>query len=362
MNDKDIQKLLKSTIDTQVPNVLSKIDLKSIEILAAPEPIFQWRLRRVLPTALLALTSLVILFVLISLRNPNSETPIPMRLTAEKTYSFSAISSSVLLNTVETQVALSNQMILLNSRTQGTYIKNRMTLLNPYFNMIEIFISNQELSFSDPKPSDLEGYSYQITYQVMNLNQETESYEFHYRINIEDGIEYTEGVLVLDTITYYLEGSKAVINGVTTIQTFTYVNVAEKELNYIEFKSIESLDEQQFNYKVYHEGNEIEQTKVQLETFNRLLRIKLEYENLFSNVDVELKANRIDTKMGPRIRIQYEYKGPVVKEEGMIILSLIKNEITGELGYAFLITNSKGEKDTVRGSRGQHNSNKQTDK
>ena len=138
--------------------------------------------------------------------------------------------------------------------------------------------------------------------------------------------------------------------------------MAEKELNYIEFKSIESLDEQQFDYKVYHEGNEIEQTKVQLETFNRLLRIKLEYENLFSNVDVELKANRIDTKMGPRIRIQYEYKGPVVKEEGMIILSLIKNEITGELGYAFLITNSKGEKDTVRGSRGQHNSNKQTDK
>ena len=217
MNDKDIQKLLKSTIDTQVPNVLSKIDLKSIEILAAPEPRFQWRLRRVLPTALLALTSLVMLFVLINLRNPNSETPIPMRLTAEKTYSFSAISSSVLLNTVETQVALSNQMILLNSRTQGTYIKDRMTLLNPYFNMIEIFISNQELSFSDPKPSDLEGYSYQITYQVMNLNQETESYEFHYRINIEDGIEYTEGVLVLDTITYYLEGSKAVIDGVTTI-------------------------------------------------------------------------------------------------------------------------------------------------
>ena len=358
MSEKDIQKLFKSNIDTQIPNVLSKIDLESIEILDAPKPRFAWRFNRIYQTGLIALTSLVFLFVLFSLRSPKNETTTPMVLTSEKTYSFSAISSSVLLETVEVQLALDDPMVLLNSMNQGTRIKNRISLLNPYFNMIELFISNQDLTFSDPIPSTMAGYTYQITYEIQNLNQESETYTFHYNIIVLDGLETTEGFLNLGSQSYFLEGSKQIENGKTIIRTITYQNELEKSLNFIEFVSIESEDEQHFDYTVYQKGEAIEQTEVQLERINRLMSISLNYTNLISDIDVELKANRIEGEIGSRIRIQYDYQGPFIEEKGTIILTLVYDEDSGKLAYRFVITNSKGQKDDIRGVRGNHSNRK----
>lgn len=102
MKDKDIKTLLKSTLETQIPDVLSRIDLQSIDILDAPKARFNAIFKERFASIALSLIATTMLIVgLISLgRTPYNPIEIPMTLTAEKTYSFSAISSSTLLNAI----------------------------------------------------------------------------------------------------------------------------------------------------------------------------------------------------------------------------------------------------------------------
>jgi hypothetical protein len=356
MNNKDIKKLLKSHLDTQIPDVLSRIDLQSIEILDKPKPRMVYAIRSRFATLSLSLTAAIMLIIgLIAINNPpNSPIETPMTLTAEKTYSFSAISSSTLLNAIDIQVSQADQMILLSSMMQEeTKIKQRVGLLNPYFNMIELFISsNQTLEFSEPVPSTMVGYTYQVSYQIINLNQDTATYIFHYNETQLDGNTITEGLLVLEQKQFYLEGTKTIDGETTTITTKTYQNPALKNTHYVEFISTEIQNTQWFEYHVYQSGERREKSIVRLETIGNTIRIRLDYENEIEDIEVELKATRIEVDGMAKINAEYEYKGDDFEEKGNIIVSVLIDPITNSNQYRYEITNQKGDKDDMMGDRG----------
>lgn len=357
MNNKDLKKLLKSQLEPQIPDILSKIDLQSIEILDKPRSRFMGVFKqRFASLSIVLVASVLLIIALISIQNPKDPLEIPMTLTAEKTYSFSAISSSTLLNSIELQLN-NEQMILLSSMMQQeTKMKQRVGLLNPYFNMIELFISSDtNLSFSDPVASTLPNYTYQVTYQILNLNDELSTYVFHYNETAVDEGVYTEGLLVLDQKQFYLEGLKTVDGDEIVITTKTYHDPLLKELNYVEFISTEIGDEQWFEYNVYQDGVKIEKSTVNLEKIGENMRIRLKYEHEIDDIEVELKAMRILTNGIWKIKAEYDYKDQSFEEEGNIVVSVVLDPINQTNQYRYEITNKKGDKDDYMGGRGHHN-------
>ena len=356
MNNKDIKKLLKNHLDTQIPDVLSRIDLQSIEILDKPKPKMFYAIKSRFAALSLSLTAAIMLIIgLIALNNrPNNPIETPMTLTAEKTYSFSAISSSTLLNAIDIQLNQTNPMVLLSSMMQQeTKIKQRVGLLNPYINMIELFISsNQTLEFSDPVPSTLSGYTYQVSYQIFNLNQDTAIYVFHYNEEMMDGDTITTGLLVLEQKQFYLEGVKSIDGAETIITTKTYQNKALKDTHYVLFISREVQNTQWFEYQVYQAGERKEKSTVRLETFGNTLQIRLDYENEIEDIEVKLKAIRIEANGMAKIRAEYEYEGDDFEEKGNIEVSVVIDPLTNTNQYRYEITNQKGDKDDMMGNRG----------
>lgn len=365
MRDKDIKALLKSTMESQIPDVLSRIDLQSIDILDAPKPrfnaIFKERFASIAMT-LIATTMLIVGLISLS-RTPNNPIEIPMTLTAEKTYSFSAISSSTLLNAIDLELNQTQNMILLSSMmNQETHMKQRVALLNPYFNMIELFISSDEsLTFSDPVASTLSGYTYQVSYQIVSLNNETATYVFHYNETQSGNETLTEGVLVLEQQSFYLEGTKVVIGEKTIITTKTYNNPLLKDLQYVEFISTEVANTQWFDYGVYINGDQIESAEVRLETIGENLRIRLTYEHELDDIEVDIKAMRVLDNGIAKIRAEYEYQGDDFEEKGSILVSVEVDPILNTNEYRYEITNSKGQKDDFMGNRGHHDYGKDKD-
>ena len=357
MNNKNLKKLLKSQLEPQIPDILSKIDLQSIEILDKPRSRFMGVFKqRFASLSIVLVASVLLIIALISIQNPKDPLEIPMTLTAEKTYSFSAISSSTLLNSIELQLN-NEQMILLSSMMQQeTKMKQRVGLLNPYFNMIELFISSDtNLSFSDPVASTLPNYTYQVTYQILNLNDELSTYVFHYNETAVDEGVYTEGLLVLDQKQFYLEGLKTVDGDEIVITTKTYHDPLLKELNYVEFISTEIGDDQWFEYNVYQDGVKIEKSTVNLEKIGENMRIRLKYEHEIDDIEVELKAMRILTNGIWKIKAEYDYKDQSFEEEGNIVVSVVLDPINQTNQYLYEITNKKGDKDDYMGGRGHHN-------
>lgn len=365
MRDKDIKALLKSTMESQIPDVLSRIDLQSIDILDAPKPRFNAIFNERFASIALTLIATTMLIVgLISLgRTPNNPIEIPMTLTAEKTYSFSAISSSTLLNAIDLELNQTQNMILLSSMmNQETHMKQRVALLNPYFNMIELFISSDEsLTFSDPVASTLSGYTYQVSYEIVSLNNETATYVFHYNETQSGNETLTEGVLVLEQQSFYLEGTKVVIGEKTIITTKTYNNPLLKDLQYVEFISTEVANTQWFDYGVYINGDQIESAEVRLETIGENLRIRLTYEHELDDIEVDIKAMRVLDNGIAKIRAEYEYQGDDFEEKGSILVSVEVDPILNTNEYRYEITNSKGEKDDFMGNRGHHDYGKDKD-
>ncbi len=365
MRDKDIKALLKSTMESQIPDVLSRIDLQSIDILDAPKPRFNAIFKERFASIALTLIATTMLIVgLISLgRTPNNPIEIPMTLTAEKTYSFSAISSSTLLNAIDLELNQTQNMILLSSMmNQETHMKQRVALLNPYFNMIELFISSDEsLTFSDPVASTLSGYTYQVSYEIVSLNNETATYVFHYNETQSGNETLTEGVLVLEQQSFYLEGTKVVIGEKTIITTKTYNNPLLKDLQYVEFISTEVANTQWFDYGVYINGDQIESAEVRLETIGENLRIRLTYEHELDDIEVDIKAMRVLDNGIAKIRAEYEYQGDDFEEKGSILVSVEVDPILNTNEYRYEITNSKGEKDDFMGNRGHHDYGKDKD-
>lgn len=359
MNNKDLKKLLKSQLEPQIPDILSKIDLQSIEILDKPRSRFMGVFKqRFASLSIVLVASVLLIIALISIQNPKDPLEIPMTLTAEKTYSFSAISSSTLLNSIELQLN-NEQMILLSSMMQQeTKMKQRVGLLNPYFNMIELFISSDtNLSFSGPVASTLPNYTYQVTYQILNLNDELSTYVFHYNETAVDEGVYTEGLLVLDQKQFYLEGLKTVDGDKIVITTKTYHDPLLKELNYVEFISTEIGDDQWFEYNVYQDGVKIEKSTVNLEKIGENMRIRLKYEHEIDDIEVELKAMRILTNGIWKIKAEYDYKDQSFEEKGNIVVSVVLDPINQTNQYLYEITNKKGDKDDYMGGRGHHNNN-----
>jgi hypothetical protein len=365
MRDKDIKALLKSTMESQIPDVLSRIDLQSIDILDAPKPRFNAIFKERFASIALTLIATTMLIVgLISLgRTPNNPIEIPMTLTAEKTYSFNAISSSTLLNAIDLELNQTQNMILLSSMMQQeTHMKQRVALLNPYFNMIELFISSDEsLTFSDPVASTLSGYTYQVSYEIVSLNDETATYIFHYNETQSGNETLTEGVLVLEQQSFYLEGTKVINGEKTIIATKTYNNPLLKDLQYVEFISTEVANTQWFDYGVYINGDQIESAEVRLETIGENLRIRLTYEHELDDIEVDIKAMRVLDNGIAKIRAEYEYQGDGFEEKGSILVSVEVDSILNTNEYRYEITNSKGEKDDFMGNRGHHDYGKDKD-
>lgn len=352
MRKKDIKVILEETVQSKIPDITDRINLSQIVIEPKKNARFHfsfvnsWRLATVVVLALL-----ITVGVLSANKNISPITPIT--LSAETTSSFTAVSSSVLLNAKNTQSSLSNGQIRLSSNMHNnkTVMNDKVSLLNPYFNMIELFLVEDELSFSSPVASNLPGYTLMIIYQMNDLTGVSQTYSYYFTETVDGGTVMITGLINILNVTYYLEGVKETSDDETEILVKTYTNPAERDKHYVETKSIKKQDEQSFVYRVFVDGEETEISELKLEKQGKKTKIKLKYENDLSDEEIVIEATRAIVSGKAVLKVTYEIENSLIDESGEMTVYVAYNEDTNKNQYVYQIKNAKGNKNECFGSR-----------
>lgn len=279
MKKSELKSLLKNSIEPKSMNVIDKIDLASIVI----EPKERRRFLKFSPRTVLRLSFMLVLvtFLSIGLVNSLNDTQLPnVKLTSNQVYSFNAISSSVLLDSYDRAetIEAANIVLYMSQPTQtDIVIQSRMDTLNPYFNLIELAISEEELVAYDSLPSDDENYDLMATIKTNGLMGEQITYTYYYKEIINNLNINVIGKVIIDDTVFYLDSKKTSNNGVTIVETLTYRDSISKYEEAVLVKSIESSKQQYFEYTVIKNGTETENTELKLKKQDRNIRVELDY-------------------------------------------------------------------------------------
>ena len=103
--------------------------------------------------------------------------------------------------------------------------------------MIELFLVEDELSFSSPVASNLPGYTLMIIYQMNDLTGVSQTYSYYFTETVDGGTVMITGLINILNVTYYLEGVKETSDDETEILVKTYTNPAERDKHYVETKA-----------------------------------------------------------------------------------------------------------------------------
>ena len=353
MKKSELKSLLKNSIEPKSMNVIDKIDLASIVI----EPKERRRFLKFSPRTVLRLSFMLVLvtFLSIGLVNSLNDTQLPnVKLTSNQVYSFNAISSSVLLDSYDRAetIEAANIVLYMSQPTQtDIVIQSRMDTLNPYFNLIELAISEEELVAYDSLPSDDENYDLMATIKTNGLMGEQITYTYYYKEIINNLNINVIGKVIIDDTVFYLDSKKTSNNGVTIVETLTYRDSISKYEEAVLVKSIESSKQQYFEYTVIKNGTETENTELKLKKQNRNIRVELDYDNELEGIELSLTAVRKQENGKIYLDVNYEIETYHSEEEGKMIVTVIQDELTGENLFRYEIMNKNGDKGDFTGHK-----------
>lgn len=354
MRKKELKTLLKESMITRIPDITSKIDLNQIVI--EPKP----AIYQISRTFALRLATVLVLAIMITVGVLSSRggttTLTPITLSAESTSSFTAVSSSVLLNAQTVESSISTGQILLSTdmRSNSVMMQDKLTRLNPYFNMIELFLVDDDLHFSEAVASDNPDYQYMMTYQMIDLAGVIQTYTYYFTETTSGDETVITGLLRLANIDYYLEGSKETSDESEIVTLKTYADPTRKSLDYVLTVSEKALDEQKFTYHVYVDGEQTEKSELKLESEGNTVKVKLKYENEALDEAIEIEAFRVEQNGRALLKVKYEIENNMMDESGEMMVFVEFNETTNVTEYRYEIKNSKGEMSESSGSRRNH--------
>ena len=288
--------------------------------------------------------------------------------TQEEVLGFSAISSVVALSDTQTPVAkTSNGITLLNSEEPTLDLLNDIEELEPYLPLINTFIGGTPSFSVEEKESDLEDYEVLLEIQMLNLNQEVETYSFYYNEEIisdsseddDDDDDKDQDVEDEDTDDEEEENEiESILSGIMIIGETTYTLEGERKMESEEDESeqvlnlVASLDDENYVTVEYTQETETDasETEFVYEHFvnNQMVkRTEFEFEDETGEKELSLKFLAGDTEMefefelenenGQRV-IEVGFKKVVngsVVDEGEMDIVITYNQETGEYSIAY---------------------------
>lgn len=315
MKDKDILKVIKKDIVDDTPNLLSKIDIKDIEIdeVVTESKRTFFNFSNVLRLSL-SLGVLVIGLVLgYSLLNKK---PVVIPGTKVSVTSKDQIVAAYAVTGVNL-IGNNNNAINISSSKMNTALTvdfiekfhENINLIQDYFNLNKTSII---ITVNDDEAYDT--YKYKMVVTITNQFENEEEYILYYNeersIDDDDDEEEKQmnGVLIYDFIKYHFHSEEEIESDESEIKVIVYQTTFR---NRIEIEKELEQDEYQYEYTIYRNDNEIFILELEVEDNEIELKIETkdyEYEYIIRKISKQEFLIKFDKEEDFSLRIDLENK------------------------------------------------------
>ena len=342
MKDKDIQKIIKRDFSSNMPNVLSKIDLEKITI---KEPVKRVSSKPFTAPRLVFASIFSILLVLgIVLTRGGDIIDSPSNIIfneKEEIYAVSAMSAvSLLHQTIESpnnhifggfrQTLLSTNIFL----SEHWLIDSHIETLNRYLNALEPILNNRDQLTFNVEISELDDYEYKLIFRSLDLRNETIEQVIHYNQTINGNEITLEGIMLVDDKTYVMIAEIDIEDNEFELDLIAYQMGNEDNSIYV-YQAIKEK-KQTFEYELIRFGETLFESSIEIISKEDYVIIELEYESPYEEVTFEIE--RVHNGAYDVLYIDYEINGEFHDEEGFILVEVFFDEITQEYIYRYTIT------------------------
>jgi hypothetical protein len=369
MKKKELIKKIQNQALDQMPDVLSRIDLDSIQVEENYESIKRpFNLRRAFTYTFASLFILVSGFMIYNfgfLSLVNDANPLE---TETEIIGFQTVSAASLLSVTDitelNSYDSSYSVIKLNQST--SFIEDEIELIADYMSLAETVIGNEQNYLYTEVDSDKPSYQYAFEYKGSDLVGNLIVYNAYYnKSTSSNGEEIISGIMIHNQNEYNFTSSEVSIDNILTYRYRVYTNGN----NYVEVINISNDDYQRFEYNVYQNGNLSNSSEVTIKSnYNNIQATMLITKNN-NQLSLEFERNTEDFD-NQEMQVSYSYNRGNNVETGEFNVNLVSDGVTGEYKYQYqfgndntLVTdrtgkgNSKASEDDFIPAKGNQNSN-----
>ncbi|QWC00330.1 hypothetical protein KHQ88_01820 [Mycoplasmatota bacterium] len=317
MNHKDIKNKIKESALSEMPDVLHKINLDSIEI--EPEQVktkinshFNFKLAF---TAFLLIITGFFAFQIFNI----SDTSYPLESDME-VLAFETISSQALLDyALVEETNLSNPLSML-TQSDANDAEEYLNTMTPLIKIAELMINNKDSITYQEYDSDLIDYEKRIHFSAYNLSNEIIEYDIYYNIQNE----------TIDGQIRYEEYAYNFTKDNESLKMFKNDN------DYIEVMDNMNSENHEFTYTYFKSQTEEFSTKIKMLLLNEQYQAEFDYEHKNGMKIGLLMKRQNQTTMD----VDYHIEDQSEKFNGRFNVDTKSDETTGKMMYRFIFGDS----------------------
>ncbi|MBN2504603.1 MAG: hypothetical protein JXB20_04590 [Bacilli bacterium] len=345
MKNRELKQIIREKALQDMPDVLSRIDINSIDIIPEriPEKRQPFNLSRILSYSLAAIALAIIVVIGSNIMTNDNRTNYTPLETDAQLIGFQAVSAASLLEGVELE-ELSYSVIPLSETTETDIIASELETIDQYLNMLELTLGDQDAINYEENESDREEYAYLIHFHGTDLVDTEAYYMFYYnQVQMMNRVALS-GIFVVGDEEYAIQGS--IFSGeVATRSTF---RAEIDEDNYVMVNDISTKTQQAFRYRIVKDGVITNESDVQVEMLQGQFRANIQMAS--QGKQVQLKVQKNQSQGG--FDIDFEITNDEVEATGEIEVSLEFDPTLARYIYRYRVFNNQTtETSTYEGYR-----------
>lgn len=313
MNNKDIKDRLKKTALSEMPDVLHKIDLKSIDI--EPEQVkeniglhFNFKMAF---TAFLLLITGFLAFQIFNI--PDSSYPLDSDI---EILGFETVSAQALLEYSSFQETDLSYELNMNPQSEADDTEAYLNDMTPMIELAELLVNNKDRITYEELESDLDGYQKRIYFRTYNLSGEQVEYDIYYNQSNEN-----------------LSGK--IVNGESEYEfskTNQKLRLYENEVDFVEVSNMQVEESHEFAYR--YVKNQVEQfsTSIRMAIQDNNYQAEFNYQNN-KGIKISLMMRRENQNT---MDVDYDIEDQSKKMNGRFNVDVQNNQDTGRMMYRFI--------------------------
>ena len=339
MKTKDIKKIIKLNIESNIPENAPRIDFPfAKEIITVENKKFVFSFKLVM-SSVFAIFVIILGFAFWPNNGIDPNPPAKLLNSNNEIVSFSAISSVSLLSTIGT-----NELISLTSDFEVVLEHPTViTKVLPYLKSIEqLLLSDSGLNIISGE-SDMPEYDYYMQFETKNLANISTIYVMHYNLDLVDeddeDSEYSiVGILIRGNKTYNVTGKKEIEDSEEKVEFKAFLD----ESNYVESLYKIENDEQVFEFMVIQNNLVVSESKYEIEYDDKdEIKVKLSFTE--GNNEGEYEFEYYSEDNVNLIKIQFETELNNIESSGEMIVQMVVDDITGNTRYLIYVDPDDGD-------------------
>ena len=325
MKKQDIEKRIRDAANMEMPDVFSKINLENINIEPVEKRHFNFNFGRIMKYAV-STFALIITAVLVynNFFSPINNTNTPLE-TNEEIIGFQTVTGAILLdelNVVELSYSQDDYLTQLsNEVSEEIDVTDYFDEINSLIHVMESILNQDSDIVYESFVSDDENYEYAFKYTTNDLADNEITYLVYYNNDTED----LNGKIVFGDRTFEF------------IETDSRLRIKIDDDNYIEVLNNSSEEQQEFNYKLYTNGNMVLENTMQLYRVAGSLEVKSEV--LKNGRILNLQAQRKFMSNYDELEVEYEIKENQNVKAGKFRVNLEFDQTINGFKYMYIFDN-----------------------